>query len=230
MSVSFVSSGQNGALSGTAITCTVPSFVIGDLALCLIHLNDINTISDNNGANPLTDGPMGRRAFNTASAAYYVQYRFMTGAEAASFAWTGTQSERWQVIISMYRSVAPSVWDVAPAIGTESLDGSNDRTHGGITTLTPGAMLVAFGCGDSSSQTFTVTPADSFTNRQNATGKQLTELCDKATTAPATQGSVFWTSSVDGSEFALQMFALKAATSGVDFGENARRMAPLLVR
>lgn len=216
MAISFVSSGTNSATTGSAITITKPASIqSGDVIVALIHGNGSSpTITDNNGATPFTDSGLGLRAYNGGSASYRIMHRVAGGSEPASYAWTLGESNRWSVILSVYRGVDTSaIYDVAPTSTSEKSELTVTSTIAtkAITTLTDGSFVVVTACADSSTVTFTATPGDSFSSRENNSGEQLIALADKNIPTATTQSAVSWTSSANVG-YATNIFSLKMAS------------------
>lgn len=231
MAVSHVASATNGAGSGTAITCAAPAGIVaGDIVVAMFNNNESVTITDNNGATPFTQ-TLARRAYNTNSAGYTIWVRVAGASEPATYAFTGSGSDRWSIIVAAFRGGHQvDIWDVAPTAATEKIDSTNLRTSQALTTLKDGAMIIALANMDSATQTFTGIPADGFTDMQNNSGEELIQASYKAMPVAGLQAAVGWTSSVDGTEAAIQIFSIKPSYSSPDFMESVRRMAPLLVR
>ena len=217
MAISYISSSSADG-SGTALSATAPATILtGDVLVALVHLNNgvARTATDNNGSTPFTDSGMGLLDYNGNSARYYIFYRVAGGSEPASYAWTASTSDRWCLAIGCYRGVnTASVFDVAPSGSTENegtdASASPFADTNALTTLSNGAMMIAFGMVDNAAFTFTATPGDSFNSRVNEAGQQLTGMADKLIPTIATQGSVSWTAT--GGACATQVFSLKAAT------------------
>lgn len=217
MAVAFVSTDNGGNSTGTALSVTKPADVqSGDVVIAFIVLNGGSAAgqaaSENNGSTPFTDSGLGVRRLNGDSATYYIKYRVCGASEPSSYNWTAVNSDRWRVILSVYRGVDnASVFDVAPTSSSENLPvGVTTVSTKEITTLTNNAMVVAVAAEDNSSFTFTATPADSFNSRANVSGTQLAALADKLIVTATTQGIVSWTSS-NTNDPATNVFSLKAA-------------------
>lgn len=213
--VTYVNSATGGATSGTAESCTAPaSIASGDILVAMFNNNETGTISDNNGATPFTQG-LARRGYNGNSGGYTIWYRVAGGSEPATYNFTCSASDRWAIIIAAFRGGhVTDIWDVAPSASTESLDSSNTRNSPTLTTITNGAMMIAMGVMDSSTLTFSATPADSFTSMQNNSGEELLQASYKVKTTAGLQAAVGWTTSVDGTEGAFQLFSIKPAPVG----------------
>lgn len=219
MALAHVNSATNGAASGTAITCTAPAGIAaGDILVAVFNNNNAITVTDNNGATPFTQA-LARRSYNTDSAGYTIWYRVAGGSEPATYAFTGSGSDRWTIIISAYRGGNTStIWDVAPSATTEGLDSASPYATNSLTTGIDGAMIIALAFGDTATGTFDGTPADSFTSRQNNSGEELIALADKLFGAAGTQASVSWNSPAGIGTVATQIFSIAPATAATNTG------------
>lgn len=212
MAVSFVSSATNGATTGTAVSVSKPAGVqVGDVVIVVVHSNGPRDISDNNGSAPFTS-ILSNREYNGPSAQVDLFYRVIDGTEGSTLDFTLASSDRWSIIASAYRGVdTTTIWDVQPTSTTENTGTGSTNTTDSITTLTDGAMIVAFAVNDSSSLTFTATPGDSFNSRENNSGEQLLALADKVKTTTGSQSAVSWTQSGSNGTWLNNIFALKPA-------------------
>lgn len=211
--VAYVDSTTGAATSGTAPSAAAPTGIVaGDILIAHVHLNGTGstiTLTDNNGATPFTDSGLGKRTYNSDSAAYFILYRVAGGSEPSTYNWTKNEDNRWVVNISAYRNGdIVTIFDVAPTSGSENVGTSTTAATDAITTLTNGAMVVAVGMVDSNTVTFTATPGDSFTSRENNSGEELAALADKPIPTVATQASVSWTLSASNG-WATNILAIK---------------------
>lgn len=213
--VAYVGSATNGASSGTAISCTHGlTIAAGDVIIIAINYNGgAYTVDDNNGSTPCTS-ILANRSYNGGSASYHLWYRVAGASEPSAYAFTGSNSERWSIIVAQYRGVNATIWDVQPTSSTEKLTEHTTIPTNALTTLTNGAMVLAFAFGDSATATFSATPADSFTSRQNNSGEELIALADKAMPTAGLQSAVSWTASGWG-QYATQIFSLKPVVAQI---------------
>lgn len=210
--VAYVGSSSNGALTGTAVTCPQPAGIqTGDALVAVFNNNNLVYETDNNGGTPWTKiYPSGTgRSYNAGSANYSVWTRVAGASEPATFAWTASASDRWEVIVSAYRTVHASIFDVAPSDASENLRGDVPFATLPITTLTSGAMIIAFALGDGAALVWSSTPADSFNSRQNLTGSELAALADKSMPVAGLQAPVSWGSVNMTGLAVIQVFALR---------------------
>jgi hypothetical protein len=209
--VAFRASATNGATSGTAMTVSKPTgATTNDILIFLINVNDTKTVTDNNGSYTVTFASLGRRAYNSNSAGYYIGYRVVGASDPASYAFTLSGSDRWSIICLCYQYVDTStIWDVEPTSTTENIDTYTPFATDAITTVANGAMIVAAAFGDTASATFNSTPGDSFNSRENNDGEQLIAAADKAMATAGAQSAVSWGSATASQEVATQIFSLK---------------------
>lgn len=228
MAITFVVSASNNGNSASPSVTTPAGIQSGDVIIASIHGNGSTpSITDNNGSNPFTDSGLGLREVNNTSASTRIMYRVAGSSEPASYAWTLGESNRWTVIISVYRGVDTStIFDVAPSAALENkaigVSPASVATTD-ITTLTDGAEIIAIGLLDSASVTFTATPGDSFNSRENKSGQQLAALADKLKTTAGLQSSVSWTqsSNVGWNAYIFSLKQAAAASTGTHiFGDE----------
>ena len=211
--ITHVASTTNGATSGTAITCSAPAGISsGDVLIGIIHNNSTPITTDNNGSTPMTKKY--GLDYAAGSAYYSIWYRVAGSSEPATYAFTADASQRWSIIISAYRGVDAAIWDVEPSATTDNQDDISPFATDALTTIVDGAMIVACAFTDSSTITYTATPADSFNNRQNNSGEQVLALSDKLQTVAGVQSAVSWTGSASDTS-ATQIFSLKPESGAI---------------
>ena len=119
------------------------------------------------------------------------------------------QNDRWTcIIVAVSGADADKIFDVAPSATTENTGTGTDTATDALTTLTDGALILAVGCNDSNTVTFTATLGDSFTSQANVSGQQLMAVASKEMATAGTQASVSWTQSTSNGTWLTNIFQL----------------------
>lgn len=217
MAITYISSTTGANTSGLVASSALPSSIrSGDILLATVHLNGGSgdtppqIAMDMNGNTPFIDSGLGVRRYNSDSGTYYIYYKIVGKEEPSTYRWSLSQDNRWGVTIASYRGVNTSnIFDVFPTSSSENTGSDATALTKSITTISDNAMVIAVGFNDSSSITFSSTPADSFNSRQNNSGEQLIALADKLIVTKTTQSAVSWGAS-GANGWATNIFALRA--------------------
>lgn len=214
-SVGFVGSSTGGATSGTAVSASLPSGTqADDVAIAVVHANGPQDVSDNNGADPYTS-QLSNREYNGPSAQFDLWYRVLDGTEGSTVDFTLDGSNRWSIVVSVYRNVDTStLWDVEPTSTTENTGSGSSNSTDAITTGTDGSKIITFAGNNSNTVTFTGTPSG-FVARENNSGEQLIGLADKSLYSAGSQASVTWTQSTSNGTWLNNIFALVPNSSAI---------------
>ncbi len=117
-----ISSSQNSAASGTAVSVTAPAGIaVGMLALVLVTCNGARTIVDNNGSTPFTED-LNDYQDTVGGATVSVFTRLIKAGDPGTYNFTTGGTDRWAVIAAALPSpaVGTSFWDVAPVTGNSA--------------------------------------------------------------------------------------------------------------
>lgn len=211
--LTFVDAAGNAASSGTAVSVTHGLTInSGDLVLAVVHCNDTGqSIADNNSGYSFTE--MAESGASTFTRAVY--WREAGGSEPSSYAWTIGSSDRWSVIVAVFRptggeSVRAAPFDVSPSSVTGA--SSSTVTAPGINAGIDNATVIAMGYVDNNSRYFQSGPGDGFseaftTSTVNYNQPMSMYYKSVSGTPPISQGDVTWgissSTSVGGEQFSL---------------------------
>lgn len=199
--------------SGTAISVTPPSGIqAGDVIIAVINCNGVRTVADNNGATPFTNVLIDR-PYNTNSAQGHILSRIAGASEPGSYAWTMSASDRWAVIISVYRGVdTTDIFDVDPTSTTENIGTGLTSTTDGITIGANDSVVIAIAMADNNTFTYSTVPPHPFYTRENNPGQQLIALSDRYMAIAGSQSAVDFVMNTTGTGWLTNIFSLKKAT------------------
>lgn len=195
--------------SSTAVSVTHGlSIAEGDVIVAGVHVNADPTVSDNNGAYAFTADY--NRA-NPISSKYYVYHRVAGASEPSSYAWTLNSSQRWSVVVRVYRGVdTASVWDVAPGAGSSAVGGTNSvptspATAPTITIATEGACGIVMVSADKAPTSTTWSdPTNSYGDEQEEAGQQTQATYDRLGLSTGATGTTSVTPSANEAWVAIQ--------------------------
>jgi hypothetical protein len=174
----------------TAVTVPKPAGAqSGDVLVAQITTDLQPTINDATGA------PAGwtRVASQTATGAHLFAYwHVVTASDPGPYTWTLSTAVKWNAGIAAYRGVNTATpWDTTPTGTAASTAAATTLTVPGVTTVTPGAMLVGGVALNSGSSA--VTPPTGWGEALEATGVQVTELANRVQAAAGPAGDATWT-------------------------------------
>jgi hypothetical protein len=125
------------------------------------------------------------------SAKLFVYYKVVGASEPANYTWTLSTAVKWNAVISSFHGVNTSNPFDTPASTRASTTVGTAVPVTGVTTTTAGAMLVG-GVGPNNGGV-TVTPPSGWTESNESTGAQATELAYQARPTAGATGNASWT-------------------------------------
>jgi hypothetical protein len=193
--------------TGTAISVTHGiSIAAGDVIIVQINNNGTSAVSDNNGAFTFVND------FTTtyASARFGVWSRIAGATEPAAYAFTIAASQRWSLIIRVFRSVDVDIYDVAPAAGNFAEDTSTTPTAPSITIANAGAMGLFTALLDYNNGVFSG-PSDNYGTEVERQAAQSMASYIRIWDAPGATTTVQCTMDSGSDDWGACQFALKPA-------------------
>ncbi|WP_250556511.1 PKD domain-containing protein [Pseudonocardia lacus] len=190
----------------TSVTLTKPSgTAVGDLLVATFTVDNRPTVT----------APAGWTSFvpqlRPAEASLFGYYRVVTAADAGATSWTWTTSsaQKWNGGVTRFTGVSPTTpLDTAVASSTNLSATATTITVPGVTTVTPGAMVIGgLGANGSTPQT---TPPPGWTLTWQSTGAQIASQAHRAQPTPGASGNQLWTIS-EGRAVAAWIVALRPA-------------------
>ncbi|MEX5718236.1 PKD domain-containing protein [Geodermatophilus maliterrae] len=185
--------------SGTAVSLTaVPDVTVprpagvadGDVLIAQITTDNAPSIgSAPAGWTPVLSAPVsiggGARVF------VYSHVVTSAAAEPASYTWQLSAAQKWGAVVGSFRGVNRATpLDTAPVTAVDRTFAASSLTLPGVTTVTPGALLVG-GIGLDSSAAG-IEPPSGWTEIGESSGAQAAELASRATTTAGPSGSATW--------------------------------------
>jgi PKD repeat protein len=185
--------------SGTAVSLTaVPDVTVprptgiadGDVLIAQVTTDNAPSISSAPaGWTPVLTGPVsigsGARVF------VYSHVVTSAAAEPVSYTWRLSAAQKWGAVVGSFRGVDPTTpLDTAPVTAVDRTFTASSLTLPGVTTATPGAMLVG-GIGLDSSAAG-IEPPTGWTELGESSGAQAAELASRATATAGPSGSATW--------------------------------------
>lgn len=213
MALSLRSTATTGSGSSTTPSVALPaSGQTGDLLVVYITHNDGTvTVTDNNGATPMTeDYDSGNDAGGMGVAIYT---RVITGSEPDPLNFTLSATNRWAITSFILTGQNATIYDVA--IGSYNYElGDTTPDFTGCTTNTDGAWVMLFGGIDSGTTTWTGGPGGSWVEIATVNTQQpLIAYYLNQATAGAVSG-VATAISAGSNSLCMNMFAIKPAAAG----------------
>ncbi|SDC49405.1 PKD domain-containing protein [Geodermatophilus telluris] len=182
------------AVSLTAVPdVTVPrpaGIADGDVLLVQVTADGGPTVSSAPaGWTPVLSAPVsiggGARVF------VYSHVVASAAAEPASYTWRLSAAQKWGAVVGSFRGVDRTTpLDTAPVTAVDRTFTATGLTLPGVSTVTPGALLVG-GIGLDSSAAG-IEPPSGWTELGESSGAQAAELAARATTGAGPSGSVTW--------------------------------------
>ncbi|WP_217637078.1 PKD domain-containing protein [Geodermatophilus telluris] len=188
----------SNATGSASVTVPVPAGVVpGDVLIAQFTTNNAPTVA----AAPAGWSTIAPRTAIGSGAALFAYYHVVTGAEPASYTWTLSAAQKWNAGMTDFHGVNTATpFDTAATTAVDTSYARASLAVPGVTTVTPGAMLVG-GVGEDSSS-IAVTPPGGATEAFESAGAQVTELAYRALPTAGATGTQTWT------------FAANAASAG----------------
>lgn len=198
MAISLVGTASNDGSTGTAVSVTHGlTIASGDVVIATVMANGAgNTVTDNNGSYPFNDD---HYTANPESATFAVFSHMAGASEPSAYAFTLGSSNRWSVVVRVYRGVHSSIWDVAPSASTVAT-GTNQATAvaPAITIVTGGACgLVLLGDDYAPTTTTYSSVGNGYSNAKSESGQQYQATADKLGLSVGATGTTAVTSSAN---------------------------------
>ena len=177
--------------STTAVTVPRPVGVSsGDVLIAQMTANGAPTITAPSGWAPVLSGPIAIHG-NARVMAYYHVVDDVAG-EPTSYTWQLSTAQKWNAGLTAFSGVdRSSPFDTVESVAVQKTYTVASLTVPGVTTVTPGAMLVG-GIGLDSSGT-TVGAPTGWTETWESGGAQVSESVHRATEAAGSSGTATWT-------------------------------------
>jgi PKD repeat protein len=185
--------------SGTAVSpAAVPDVTVprpagiadGDVLIAQVTTDNAPSISSAPaGWTPVLTAPVavgsGARVF------VYSHVVTSAAAEPASYTWRLSAAQKWGAVVGSFRGVDRTTpLDTAPVTAVDRTFTASSLTLPGVTTVTPGALLVG-GIGLDSSAAG-IEPPSGWTELGESSGAQAAELASRTTTTAGPSGSATW--------------------------------------
>jgi PKD repeat protein len=188
-----VTAGQSTTATNTTgsatVTVPVPAGVVpGDVLVAQFTTNNAPTVS----AAPAGWSTVAPRLTVGSGAALFAYYHVVTGAEPASYTWTLSAAQKWNAGMTDFHGVNTAApFDTAATTAVDTSYSRSTLAVPGVTTVTPGAMLVGGVGADSSG--VAVTPPSGTTEAFESSGAQVSELVHQALPTAGATGTRTWT-------------------------------------
>lgn len=211
--------------SGTAITVSAPAgTAVGDIVLVHVHVNNPNTIVDNNGSTPFTEDVNDIRSGGGSHTISLFSRRIQSG-DPATYAFTQGASSSWKAYaMAISDPHASVIYDSGPVNDCTS---GSPNTTAALTTSSDNAFVIQFFAVDKeTSVTFSSPPSSPYVQREeDATGPRLISVYSKTKTPAGSESAQ--TIAYDGvGQFGCGIaVAIEAAAAGGAVGPFRRRHA-----
>jgi hypothetical protein len=191
ITVAGTNKAQSPATVTTSVTIPKPATGVaaGDVLIAQINADDAPTIAAA-GVPAGWAEVIAPLAVGT-SAKLFVYYKVVGASEPANYTWTLSTAVKWNAVISSFHGVNTSSPFDTPASTRASTTVGTAVPVTGVTTTTAGAMLVG-GVGPNNGGV-TVTPPSGWTESNESTGAQATELAYQARPTAGATGNASWT-------------------------------------